>query len=60
MATLSKVYLSKEAIETDKLRCWLEVNLSNLKNNIEVIRSNINDKMDIICVVKANHMDSAL
>ena len=54
MSTLSKVYPSKEAIETDKLRCWLEVNLSNLKNNIEVIRSNISDKMDIICVVKAN------
>ena len=54
MATLAKVYPSKEAIETDKLRCWLEVNLSNLKNNIEVIRSNITDKMDIICVVKAN------
>ena len=54
MSTLAKVYPSKEAIETDKLRCWLEVNLSYLKNNIDVIRSVISDKMDIICVVKAN------
>ena len=54
MSTLAKVYPSKEAIDTDKLRCWLEVNLSYLKNNIEVIRSVISDKMDIICVVKAN------
>ena len=54
MSTLSKVYQSKEEIDTDKLRCWLEVNLSNLKNNIDVIRSVIPDKTDIICVVKAN------
>ena len=54
MSTLAKVYPSKEVIDTDKLRCWLEVNLSYLKNNIEVIRSVISDKMDIICVVKAN------
>ena len=54
MSTLSKVYSSKEEINTDGLRCWLEVNLSNIKNNIECIRSIIDDKMDIICVVKAN------
>ena len=54
MSTLSKIYSSTKEINTDSLRCWLEVNLSNLKNNIESIRSIITDKMDIICVVKAN------
>ncbi len=54
MSNILKVYSSKEEINTNGLRCWLEVNLSNLKNNIESIRSIIDDKMDIICVVKAN------
>ena len=54
MSTLSKVYSSKEELNTDRLRCWLEVNLSNLKNNIESIRSIISEDMDIISVVKAN------
>ena len=54
MSTSSKIYSSKEEIETDKLRCWLEINLSNLKNNIQSIRNIISDKLDIICVVKAN------
>ena len=43
-----------EEIETEKLRCWLEINLSNLKNNIESIRNIITDNTDIISVVKAN------
>ena len=50
----SKFYSSKDEIETEKLRCWLEINLSNLKNNIESIRNIISDNLDIICVVKAN------
>ena len=50
----SKFYSSKDEIETKKLRCWLEINLSNLKNNIESIRNIISDNLDIICVVKAN------
>ena len=54
MSSLSKVYSSKEELNTERLRCWLEVNLSNLKNNIESIRSIISDRMDIISVVKAN------
>ena len=54
MATLEKVYSSKEEINTDILRCWLEINLSNLKNNIQSFRNIITDKMDIICVTKAN------
>ena len=54
MSSLSKVYSSKEELNTQRLRCWLEINLSNLKNNIESIRSIISADMDIICVVKAN------
>ena len=54
MSTLSKIYSKKEELKTNRLRCWLEVNLSNLKNNIESIRSIISEEMDIICVVKAN------
>ena len=54
MSTSSKIYSSKDEIETDKLRCWLEINLSNLKNNIESIKSIISDNLDIISVVKAN------
>ena len=50
----SKFYSSKDEIETEKLRCWLEINLSYLKNNIESIRNIISDNLDIICVVKAN------
>ena len=54
MSTLSKIYSKKEELKTNRLRCWLEVNLSNLKNNIESIRSIISEEMDIISVVKAN------
>ena len=54
MSTISKAYSSRRELNTDRLRCWLEVNLSNLKNNIDSIRSIISDEMDIICVVKAN------
>ena len=54
MFTSSKIYSSRDEIETDKLRCWLEINLSNLKNNIESIKSIISDNLDIISVVKAN------
>ena len=46
MSTSSKIYNSKEDIDTDKLRCWLEINLSYLKNNIESIRNIISDKLD--------------
>ena len=54
MSTLSKIYTKKEELKTNRLRCWLEVNLSNLKNNIESIRSILSEEMDIISVVKAN------
>jgi serine/alanine racemase len=54
MSLSSKIYSSRDEIETDKLRCWLEINLSYLKNNIESIKSIISDDLDIIAVVKAN------
>ena len=54
MSLSSKIYSSKDEIETDKLRCWLEINLSYLKNNIESIKTIISDDLDIIAVVKAN------
>ena len=54
MSELLKIYSSREEIDTDEYACWLEINLSNLKNNIESIKSIISDKLDIICVVKAN------
>ena len=54
MSSSSKIYSSKDELNTQRLRCWLEINLSNLKNNIESIRSIISADMDIICVVKAN------
>ena len=53
--SLSKmIYSSLEELDTDQLRCWLEVNLSYLKQNVDNIRSIISDKQDIISVVKAN------
>ena len=54
MSLSSRIYSSRDEIETDKLRCWLEINLSYLKNNIESIKSIISDELDIIAVVKAN------
>ena len=54
MSFISKIYSSKDDIDIDKLRCWLEINFSYLKNNIESIRKIISDKLDICCVVKAN------
>ena len=54
MSLSSKIYSSRDEIETDKLRCWLEINLSYLKNNIQSIKSIISDDLDIIAVVKAN------
>ena len=54
MATNSKIYMNKDSIDTGKLRCWLEINLSHLKNNIESIRKIITNRLDICCVMKAN------
>ena len=54
MSTISKIYTNKDDIDIGKLRCWLEINLFHLKNNIESIRKIITDKLDICCVVKAN------
>ena len=54
MSEISKIYSSRDEIDTEEYACWLEINLSNLKNNIESIRSIISDNLDIISVVKAN------
>lgn len=54
MSFISNIYSSKDDIDIDKLRCWLEINLTYLKNNIESIRKIISNKLDICCVVKAN------
>ena len=54
MFSLSKIYPSIKDLDTDKLRCWLEMNLSTVKNNVENIRSIISDKMELMTVVKAN------
>lgn len=54
MSNPENIFPLKKELNTEKLRCWLEIDLSNLKNNIENIRSKISDKKDIICVVKAN------
>ena len=54
MSSKNKIYSSKDEINTEKLRCWLEINLSYLKNNIESIRNIISENTDIISVVKAN------
>ena len=45
---------SVNEIIIDKLRCWLEINLSFLKNNIEKIKSNISKNSDIIAILNAN------
>ena len=54
MSSKNKIYSSKDEINTEKLRCWFDINLSYLKNNIERIRNIISEKTDIIAVVKAN------
>ena len=54
MFALSKIYSSKEELETNNLRCWLELNLTTIKNNVEKIRSIISDKIELMCVLKAS------
>ena len=54
MYSLSKIYLSIKDFDTDKLRCWLELNLSTVKQNVKKIQSLISDKMELMTVVKAN------
>ena len=58
MYSLSKIYPSVKDFDTDKLRCWLELNLSTVKQNVKNIQSLISDKMELMTVVKAIVMDS--
>ena len=54
MSKKLSILKSANEIKIDKLRCWLEINLSFLKNNIERIKSIISKNTDIICVLNAN------
>ena len=54
MFSLSKIYPSIKDVDTSKLRCWLELNLSAVKQNVKIIQSLISDKMELMAVVKAN------
>jgi serine/alanine racemase len=54
MSSQDKIYSSKGEINTDELRCWMELNVTNLKNNIQSIRNIISENADIIAIVKAN------
>ena len=58
MYSLSKIYPSVKDFDTDKLCCWLELNLSTVKQNVKNIQSLISDKMELMTVVKAIVMDS--
>ena len=51
---LPKIYKSREAIDTSKLRAFAEINLTNFKHNIEVIKNMLDDNCEIVGVVKAN------
>ena len=51
---VSKIYNSKEEIDTSKLRAFAEIDLSNFKHNIEVISNMLDENCDIVGVVKAN------
>lgn len=50
----TKIYNSKEEIDTSKLRSWVEIDLSKFKHNIEVIKELLHDDVEIVGVVKAN------
>ena len=51
---LPKIYKSREAIDISKLRAFAEINLTNFKHNIEVIKNMLDDNCEIVGVVKAN------
>ncbi len=48
------IYSTREEIDFSKLRAFAEVNLTNFKHNIEVIKSMLDDDCEIVGVVKAN------
>ena len=51
---LSKIYKSRDEIDTSRLRAFAEINLTNFKHNIDVINNMLDDDCEIVGVVKAN------
>lgn len=51
---LPKIYKSREEIDTSKLRAFAEINLTNFKHNIDIIKNMLNADCEIVGVVKAN------
>lgn len=54
MKTNSELFISQKQIIKDEHRCWIEISLTKLKNNIDIIKSIISDKIEIICILRAN------
>ena len=52
MEKTSELFISRNT--KDNFRCWTEINLFNLKNNIDIIKSFILSKAELICVLKDN------
>lgn len=50
----TKIYNSKEEIDTSRLRAWVEIDLSKFKHNVEVIKELLHDDVEMVGVVKAN------
>lgn len=50
----TKIYNSKEEIDTSKLRVWMEVDLSKFKHNISIIKDLIDKDVEILAVIKAD------
>ena len=51
---LPKIYKSREEIDTSKLRAFAEINLTNFKHNIDIIKGMLDKDCEIVGVVKAN------
>lgn len=51
---LPKIYKSREEIDTSKLRAFAEINLTNFKHNIDIIKGMLDNDCEIVGVVKAN------
>ena len=53
---LPKIYKSREEIDTSKLRAFAEINLTNFKHNIDIIKGMLDKDCEIVGVVKANDL----
>lgn len=54
MKVSKEIYSTANEINSDNLRCWIEINLSNLEKNINIIKSLIPKDSEIICFLKDN------